>query len=108
MVFVILHLKVGPPETGYEALNLLKTMLDITIESPHLDIGDIPRGDGVYENSSGVLFVAAEKGNTRFVIELIRAYPDLLWKVNDDGLNIFHIAVMHRHEGIYNLLYEIG
>ncbi|GJV98183.1 hypothetical protein Tco_1553435 [Tanacetum coccineum] len=29
-------------------------------------------------------------------------------KVNDDKLSIFHIAVKHRHEGIYNLLYEIG
>nr|GEW46797.1 ankyrin repeat-containing domain, PGG domain protein [Tanacetum cinerariifolium] len=28
--------------------------------------------------------------------------------INDNGLSIFHIAVKHRHEGIYNLLYEIG
>ncbi|PWA47377.1 ankyrin repeat-containing domain, PGG domain protein [Artemisia annua] len=57
---------------------------------------------------SRILFVAAEMGNTTFVVELIRQYPDLIWKVNDNGLSIFHIAVKHRHEGIYNLLYEIG
>ncbi|KAK9055508.1 hypothetical protein SSX86_026591 [Deinandra increscens subsp. villosa] len=58
--------------------------------------------------SSRVLFIAAEKGNTTFLVELIRQYPDLIWKVNDNGLSIFHIAVKYRHEGIYNLLYEIG
>lgn len=58
--------------------------------------------------SSRILFVAAEMGNTRFLVELIRKYPDLIWKLNDDGQSIFHIAVKHRHEGIYNILYEIG
>ncbi|KAL8194093.1 hypothetical protein R6Q57_026335 [Mikania cordata] len=59
-------------------------------------------------HSSRILFVAAEMGNTNFLVELIRGYPDLIWKVNDHNLSIFHIAVKHRHEGIYNLLYEIG
>ncbi|KAL7604466.1 hypothetical protein Lser_V15G18298 [Lactuca serriola] len=58
--------------------------------------------------SSRILFVAAEMGNTRFLVELIRKYPDLIWKLNDDGQSIFHIAVKHHHEGIYNILYEIG
>uniref|UniRef100_A0A251V3Y6 Putative ankyrin repeat-containing domain, PGG domain protein n=1 Tax=Helianthus annuus TaxID=4232 RepID=A0A251V3Y6_HELAN len=59
-------------------------------------------------HSTRVLFIAAEMGNTTFLVELIRKYPDLIWKVNDNNLSIFHIAVKHRHEGIYNLLYEIG
>ncbi|GKC75264.1 ankyrin repeat-containing domain, PGG domain protein, partial [Tanacetum coccineum] len=58
--------------------------------------------------SSRVLFIAAEMGNCKFLVELIRLCPDLIWKVNDNGLSIFHIAVKHRHEDIYNLLYEIG
>ena len=58
--------------------------------------------------SSRTLFIAAEMGNTKFIVELIRQYPDLIWKVNDNNQTIFHIAVKHRHEGIYNLLYEIG
>nr|KAJ0189082.1 hypothetical protein LSAT_V11C800430900 [Lactuca sativa] len=58
--------------------------------------------------SSRILFLAAEMGNTKFVVELIRQYPDLIWKVNDNNQSVFHIAVKHRHEGIYNLLYEIG
>ncbi|KAI7738368.1 hypothetical protein M8C21_008431 [Ambrosia artemisiifolia] len=47
-------------------------------------------------------------GNTKFLVELIRQYPDLIWKVNDNNQTIFHITVKHRHEDIYNLLYEIG
>ncbi|KAI7738359.1 hypothetical protein M8C21_008422 [Ambrosia artemisiifolia] len=49
--------------------------------------------------SSRVLFIAAEMGNTIFLVELIRKYPDLIWKVNDDNQTIFHIAIKHRHEG---------
>ncbi|PWA46427.1 ankyrin repeat-containing domain, PGG domain protein [Artemisia annua] len=58
--------------------------------------------------SSRVLFIAAEMGNTNFIVELIRRYPDLIWKVDDQNQSIFHVAVKHRHVGIYNLLYEIG
>nr|GEU66401.1 ankyrin repeat-containing domain, PGG domain protein [Tanacetum cinerariifolium] len=66
----------------------------------------VPSSKSTY--STRMLFVAAAMGNTKFLVELIRKYPDLIWKVNDNGLSIFHIAVKHRHEGIYNLLYEIG
>ncbi|MFS7960592.1 putative PGG domain, ankyrin repeat-containing domain superfamily [Helianthus anomalus] len=48
--------------------------------------------NGTILDSSGILRVAAEMGNARFI----------------DGLTIFHIAVIQRHQGIYNLLYEIG
>ncbi|XP_071719559.1 uncharacterized protein [Rutidosis leptorrhynchoides] len=58
--------------------------------------------------SSRVLFIAAEVGNTIFLVELIRQYPDLIWNQNDNNITIFHIAVKQRHEGIYNLLYELG
>ncbi|KAJ0464174.1 putative ankyrin repeat-containing domain, PGG domain, ankyrin repeat-containing domain superfamily [Helianthus annuus] len=33
-------------------------------------------------HSSRVLFIAAEMGNTKFLVELIRRYPDLMWKNN--------------------------
>ncbi|GKB82857.1 hypothetical protein Tco_0949752 [Tanacetum coccineum] len=36
--------------------------------------------------SSRVMFIAAEVGNTNFLLELIRESPDLIWKVNDNGL----------------------
>ncbi|KAD2804954.1 hypothetical protein E3N88_38331 [Mikania micrantha] len=64
--------------------------------------------NGTIQNSFGILHVAAKMGNTIFIVELIRTYPDLMLLEHEDGLTIFHIAVMHRRQGIYNLLYEIG
>ncbi|GJW88809.1 ankyrin repeat-containing domain, PGG domain protein [Tanacetum coccineum] len=52
----------------------------------------------VTKYSSGVLFIAAEMGNTKFIVELIRRCPDLIWKVNDKNQSIFHVAVSHRQE----------
>ncbi|MFS8021097.1 putative Sterol-sensing domain, PGG domain, ankyrin repeat-containing domain superfamily [Helianthus anomalus] len=58
--------------------------------------------------SPRVLFVAAEMGNTEFLVEIISQCPDLMWTVNANKQTIFHVAVSHRHERIYNLLHEIG
>ncbi|KAJ9559402.1 hypothetical protein OSB04_014016 [Centaurea solstitialis] len=54
------------------------------------------------------LFVAAEMGNVNFLVELIRGYPDISYEKNNEEHTIFHIAVSHRHESVYNLLYEMG
>ncbi|KAL4577748.1 hypothetical protein LXL04_013861 [Taraxacum kok-saghyz] len=78
------------------------------IKDPPVPIRRDPIVNATKKFSTRIIFVAAEMGNTRFIIELIRKYPDLIWKVNDNNHSIFHTAVKHRHEGIYNLLYEIG
>ncbi|KAM4098058.1 hypothetical protein ACJW30_07G047900 [Castanea mollissima] len=57
---------------------------------------------------SKLLFDAAELGNVEFLIILIRAYPDLIWKVDQNNRSLFHIAVLYRQEAIFNLIYEIG
>lgn len=57
---------------------------------------------------SRLLFTAAELGIVEFIVILIRSYPDLIWKVDDKNRSIFHIAVMHRQEMIFSLIYEIG
>jgi len=54
------------------------------------------------------LFVAAELGNFEFIVELIQSYPDIIWKVDEESRSIFHIAVIHRQEKIYKLIYNIG
>ncbi|XP_031129941.1 uncharacterized protein LOC116031776 isoform X1 [Ipomoea triloba] len=54
------------------------------------------------------LFVAAELGNIQFVLHLIRSYPDLIWKVNEQSQSVFHIAVIHRQEKVFRLIYSIG
>ncbi|XP_057536764.1 ankyrin repeat-containing protein ITN1-like isoform X2 [Amaranthus tricolor] len=55
-----------------------------------------------------LLFVAAKMGKVEFLTTLIRSYPDLIWKVDDNRRTIFHIAIKHRHEEIFQLIYEIG
>ena len=107
--------ELGPAEKDGDALKFLRFIREKINIMPTRKIDELLRGPasivGDFEGleySFRVLFVAAEMGNTRFIVELIRGYPDLIWNNNDDGHNIFHIAVMHRHQGIYNLLYEIG
>ncbi|XP_071735327.1 uncharacterized protein [Rutidosis leptorrhynchoides] len=125
-VFKRFYYKVGAPEKETDqALKLLKMIWGAIAKKPKKEIDDILRGPPnppemvKHDNktqpvraptkySSRILFVAAELGNTEFIVELIRLYPDLIWKVNDNNQTIFHIAVKHRHQGIYNLLYEIG
>ncbi|MFS7960584.1 putative ankyrin repeat-containing domain, PGG domain, ankyrin repeat-containing domain superfamily [Helianthus anomalus] len=84
------------------ALKLLQTIWGHATRTMNLD--DIEH----MLRKSRILFVAAEAGNTRFIVELLRTYPNLMLHKNDRGRTIFHIAVMYRHLGIYNLLYELG
>ncbi|KAI3781503.1 hypothetical protein L2E82_11520 [Cichorium intybus] len=100
-----------------EALLLLRTISDNIAKMPtrifnlfRRPADENPSTSKVVKQkySSRVLFLAAEMGNTAFVVEVIRQYPHLVREVNENNQSIFHIAVSHRHEGIYNLLYEIG
>ncbi|KAK4399535.1 hypothetical protein Sango_1429000 [Sesamum angolense] len=50
---------------------------------------------------------AAEAGNDEFLVELIRRYPDFLYKVNQSKHSIFHIAVLHRYVRVFNLMHEL-
>ena len=59
--------------------------------------------------SSGVctlLFDAIKFGNTEFLIKLIRSYPNIIWKKDNETQSLFHMAVINRQESVLNLLYE--
>ncbi|PWA39837.1 Ankyrin repeat-containing protein [Artemisia annua] len=86
-----------------DALKLLKIIWRRVCETMYIDEIEV-----MMKEPPRILFVAADRGNTRFIAECLRTYPDLMFDKNEDGLTIFHIAVLHRHQGIYNLLYEIG
>ncbi|KAI3455905.1 hypothetical protein Pfo_012568 [Paulownia fortunei] len=85
-----------------DAYTLLGCLWDIVIR--HEDV-ETAQDLG---NSSKLFFVAAESGNDDFLVELISRYPDFLYKVNASKHSIFHIAVLHRHVQVFNLLYELG
>nr|GEW75806.1 ankyrin repeat-containing protein [Tanacetum cinerariifolium] len=112
--FGVFHLKVGLADKESEALQLLKILWEKIAIKPKSEIDDIIRGQPVRQQNgstrypSRVLFIAAKMGNWKFIVELIKSYPDLIWKQDDKGQTIFHVAVKRRHAKIYNLLYEIG
>ncbi|KAJ0906135.1 putative ankyrin repeat-containing domain, PGG domain, ankyrin repeat-containing domain superfamily [Helianthus annuus] len=107
-----------PDKKESEAVQLLRIIWKNVAKLPKGEIDDILRGppvtitlkDGKKTRGyhSRVLFVATKMGNTRFIVELIRLYPDLIWKKDDKGKTIFHLAIKCRQAKIYNLLYEIG
>ncbi|MFS7983129.1 putative ankyrin repeat-containing domain-containing protein [Helianthus anomalus] len=92
------------------AARLLNRLLERLMDKPRNTIDNILKGPmsqmGTY--SSHVLFIAAKMNNSKFLVELIREYPDVICMKNDDGHSIFHIAVSHRYLDIYNLINEIG
>lgn len=62
----------------------------------------------VIREPSHVIFHAAEVGNFKFLVELLNTYPDLMWEVDNRNRSIIHIAVLHRHADIFNLIHEMG
>lgn len=120
-VFAFIDVKVGLSEKPSDAMKLLRVLLANIVQLPKDTIASIMRGPAdppiAYAEkpsqqrpkfSSRVLFVAAEVGNTEYLVEVIGQYPDLIWRTNDHGHTIFHVAARHRHMDIYNLVHEIG
>lgn len=85
-------------------MKLPKAEFDDLIKGPP----DQAKEDKNGKYSSGVLFLAAEMGNNAFLGEVIRQYPHLLREVNDNNQTTFHVAVSHRHEGVFKLLDDMG
>ena len=57
---------------------------------------------------SQVIFIAAEVGNFEFLSVVLSTYPDLIWELDTMDRSVIHIAVLHRHASIFNLIHEIG
>ncbi|XP_059435921.1 ankyrin repeat-containing protein NPR4-like isoform X2 [Corylus avellana] len=54
------------------------------------------------------IFCAAKLGNVEFLTILIRNNHDLIWMLDENKQNIFHISILYRQESIFNLIHEIG
>ncbi|KAK1563016.1 hypothetical protein Q3G72_020851 [Acer saccharum] len=50
----------------------------------------------------------AKSGNFELLADLVRSYHDLVHLLDEQERNIFHIAILHRHTDIFNLIYGIG
>ncbi|GJT54597.1 ankyrin repeat-containing domain, PGG domain protein [Tanacetum coccineum] len=104
-VFAFICPKKGHPKKDTEAMELLRIIWEDIVRNPknRRPVDEIKKDDGLLLDT---MFIAAEMGNTTFIVELIRQYPHLIRNVNHNNQTIFHVAVEHRHEGMYNLLYE--
>uniref|UniRef100_A0A803M228 PGG domain-containing protein n=1 Tax=Chenopodium quinoa TaxID=63459 RepID=A0A803M228_CHEQI len=84
------------------AIDLIQSLWDEVIRQKEEDIS------ALIGYPWRLLFVAAKLGKVEFLKTLIQSYPDLIWKVDENRYTIFHIAVKHRQEEIFKLIYEIG
>ncbi|GJT31210.1 ankyrin repeat-containing protein [Tanacetum coccineum] len=85
-ISAVLHLKMEHTEKKNNALEIVRTIWKRIVKKSKKQIDHIIRGpstrkDNKTTHPSRMLFVAAEMGNTTFIIELIRYYPDLIWKL---------------------------
>ncbi|KAL9319257.1 hypothetical protein ACSQ67_015774 [Phaseolus vulgaris] len=83
-------------------LKLVKRMWDIVVSL------DEQMMMNILTEPSKVIFIAAEVGNFEFLSVILSTYPDLIWELDAKDRSIIHIAVLHRHASIFNLIHEIG
>jgi hypothetical protein len=51
---------------------------------------------------------SVERGNFKFVSDIVRAIPNLLWTRDGDSTSIFSCAVLYRQANIFSLIYQLG
>ncbi|KAM5585129.1 ankyrin repeat-containing protein [Rosa sericea] len=85
-----------------EALQLVKCLWTEILRNDHDDVMRL------IKHPSKLLFDATKLGSYEFLAVLINSYPDLIWQLDDENRSIIHVAVLHRHASIFNLVHEIG
>lgn len=98
----------GPVAEGNQAVQLLRNIL---ANIPKLEHDDKPRGPAGQIMEVEIckpLFVAVKKGNTAFIDVVIHQHRMPVHELNDKNQNIFHVAALYRHAGIFKLLDDIG
>ncbi|BBG96522.1 Ankyrin repeat family protein [Prunus dulcis] len=79
-------------------------ILDHMLNKAVKDVDIQEREDGlVYE----AVFQAVRRGIIEFVIRLCKIDPDVLWRNNSMGRNIFHYSIECRQEKVYSLIYGV-
>ncbi|CAH1430529.1 unnamed protein product [Lactuca virosa] len=100
----------GPNESEEEAKkasSILTSVVGATDSFDRRDVDSLLLGPNNLP-AYNCIFEAARIGNTEFLLHIIRTYPEVLTKRNEDGHTIFHVAVMHRQLDLYNVLfYEV-
>ncbi|KAL8093736.1 hypothetical protein AgCh_035572 [Apium graveolens] len=105
-VYMILpRSRIGPLDNS-KAAKIVRIMLTEIVKKENM-LNEIS-GKSERGNVEGLQFTAARLGNYKFITEIFRLCPDLEWNQDHKKHTIFHIAVKHRQENVYNLLHETG
>ncbi|KAJ8755950.1 hypothetical protein K2173_024495 [Erythroxylum novogranatense] len=85
--------------THLQALEMVKIICQKIVEN---------RETGFEEKLTRPAFDAAKLGIQEIVTEIVKAYPYAIWLTDEENRNVIHLAVEHRQENVYNLLYQLN
>ncbi|KAI3751770.1 hypothetical protein L2E82_22861 [Cichorium intybus] len=92
-----------------EALEIVKDRPELVVSEGSTILQVLARKPRSFKKEDNyILKHSAEMGNTAFIVELIRQYPERVLELNDNKQTIFHVAISYRHSGVYSLLHQIG
>jgi len=83
----------------HQALQLVRYLIQEMTTSYELNAYDSPISDAIVK--------AAELGIHEIVEEIVELVPKLVWARDSENLSIFQVAVIQRHENIFNLIYQM-
>lgn len=83
----------------YYALELVKCLCQEIAE-----LGDA-RAFAMFQQP---LHLAAKLGIHEIIEEIVEVFPPAIWSSDEENRNVFHLAVMHRRENVFNLIYQMS
>ncbi|RHN73349.1 putative ankyrin repeat-containing domain, PGG domain-containing protein [Medicago truncatula] len=99
------HIITNPGLKNHMVFQLVKFLWTTILERYYSSKKEL---NEIINKPSQLIFDAAEIGNFGFLSELISAHPSLIWEVDCENRTILHIAVLHRHASIFNVIHQIG
>ncbi|KNA17448.1 hypothetical protein SOVF_079710 [Spinacia oleracea] len=54
------------------------------------------------------LLIAARLGTHEIIEEIVEAFPPAIWASDEENHNVFQLAVIHRRENVFNLIYQMS
>ncbi|KAA8544471.1 hypothetical protein F0562_022489 [Nyssa sinensis] len=72
------------------------------------EIGSLNNHDSYRSHYEVPILLAASLGIYEVVEEIVDTFPNAAWSVNEDNHNIIQIAVIHRCENVFNLIYQMN
>uniref|UniRef100_A0A803KWQ4 PGG domain-containing protein n=1 Tax=Chenopodium quinoa TaxID=63459 RepID=A0A803KWQ4_CHEQI len=54
------------------------------------------------------LLIAARLGTHEIIEEIVDVFPSAIWASDEENHNMFQLAVLHRRENVFNLIYQMS